>query len=332
MQQTRRRTRRPAAPVDSAPAVPTRPQTPEEKALQAHADALLAPLAAAAAAGNAADYSAALNKIAAKNCQFFSVSGQSVSLPKFLEVKRQAFATQGSGLTETSKTQSLYITGPTAIQTGVLTDDQDVADAAGTYGKKGATHHWQRLTFFRIHWADSPTRRTSAKRASALNPDDWKAQEIAFTDIQIFLDGSPYIPPSARKSSTRRNTTRTTTPKTKTGAPLGPDLDAALSLRHHRGPDRHVLTGVNRSLLWRAAGDAPRRGLADFSETGQGEKMDVQPPGRITTSRSRTPAPQYSMPGWAKTPTPIAAKSRAVRPGSHSPPAHADRGAPGPGL
>jgi hypothetical protein len=210
----------PPVTADAAvPAIPARPQTADEKALQSHVDALQAQVAAAVSSGNAAGYETDLNKIAARNCRFYSVSGQSVELPKFLTGEKQVLATQGPGLTETSKTLSLTITGPTALQTGVLTDDQDVTDTAGTYGKKGKMHHWQRLTFFRAHWAEATSRHVSTKRASALNPDDWKAQEIAFTDIQIFLDGTPYIPPSARKNSTRKNTTRTTKPKTNNRRP-----------------------------------------------------------------------------------------------------------------
>ena len=195
----------------AAAAAPARPQTPAEKGLQAHIDPLQTQMAAAVSARRYDDYASALNGLAAMDCHFYDVSGHSTSRLQFLDAERQALAAQNPGLTETMHTLTLVITGQTALETAVVTDDEDATDTAGQYGAKGKKHHWERQTSLRLHWTNAST--TPAPRRSKRNADtnDWKATEIAVTDLQTLLDGQPYIPPQPKT-----NTPRTTQPKTNT--------------------------------------------------------------------------------------------------------------------
>ncbi|MDQ2686779.1 MAG: hypothetical protein M3Y28_02820 [Armatimonadota bacterium] len=206
----------PAATLPT-PATPPTPaaMTPQETALKAHFDPLQTQLAAAVTAKKYDDYKSALNKLATPDCKFYDVSGKSTSHSQFLDDERQALAAQGPGLTETMRAQTLHITGSTALETAVVTDDTDTVDTAGQYGAKGKKHHWERQTSLRLHLA-------KAKTAKANDASAWKATEIAVTDIRTLLDGQPYVPPQPKtkppsstkkqKNNTRQNRNRTQQP------------------------------------------------------------------------------------------------------------------------
>jgi hypothetical protein len=121
-------------------------------------------------------------------------------------------------LTETFKTQTVTITGSTALATSVATEDQDVTDTTGQFGPQGRRHHWQRQTFFRVHLVDTSGRRTA---------NAWKAQQIAVTNIQTYLDGNPYLPP-APTTPAKRTKKKAATRKPKT---------------HVYRPSRYVVVG-----------------------------------------------------------------------------------------
>lgn len=196
---------------------PPHPQTPQEQALQAHADSLQTQMAAAVTARRYDDYASALNQLASPDCRFFSVNGQSTSRTQFLDAERQSLTAQKPGLTESMRTLTLNITGQTALETAVATDDEDAVDTAGQNGSKGKKHHWQRQTFLRLHWAGASAAPAPRKRRGASDATTWQAQEIAVTDVQTFLDGAPYIPPQPKTKATggakqpKTNTSRTRT-------------------------------------------------------------------------------------------------------------------------
>lgn len=212
-----------AAPVPDAIATPARPQTPDEQALQARIDPIQTQMAAAVTARRYDDYAGALSRLTTRDCRFFDVSGQSTSRPQFLDAERQSLSAQNPTLTETMHTLTLVITGPTALETAVVTDDEDATDTAGEYGAKGKKHHWERQTSLRLHWADAPDPLRSQKTDKAREGSAWRAQQIAVTDIQTLLDGRPYIPPQPKTSSgstkSRTNTSRIRTRQPKIRQP-----------------------------------------------------------------------------------------------------------------
>jgi hypothetical protein len=185
---------------------PARPETPDEQALHTRLDTMQGQMAAAVSAGHPEDYETALDRLAMTGCRFYAIGGQEASRTKYLGVERAAIAAQGPGLTETFKTQTVTITGSTALATSVATEDQEVTDTTGQFGPQGRRHHWQRQTFYRVHLVATPGRRGA---------NAWKAQQIAVTNIQLFLDGNPYQPP-ARTTPAKRAKKKATTRKPRT--------------------------------------------------------------------------------------------------------------------
>lgn len=98
------------------------------------------------------------------------------------------------------------MTGPKALETGVMVDAMDYVDTAGLFGPKGRHHHLEKRKSFRVHWT-APATGTAvvAKSDVAKDGTGWKAEAIAFNDVEMLVDGQPYSPPPPKQPTQKRS-------------------------------------------------------------------------------------------------------------------------------
>lgn len=98
----------PCAGADTAtpasPATPA-PVTPQQQALQQEIDHVQGQMASAMNAHSFADYQKALDQFVLPTCLFTSVSGNTVSYPKYLTYMQASLASRSASVTEQIKTK-----------------------------------------------------------------------------------------------------------------------------------------------------------------------------------------------------------------------------------
>lgn len=180
-----------AASAMADPAAPQPAAPPTDPALQKQMDAFQTKWAAAVNGRSYADYKTTMDQFAMPTATFVNERGDTVTLAKYLDFMKQQLPTRSPGMTETISTDATTVTGDTALENGTQDDAADAVDNTGQFGSKGQTHHLEQKTSFRAHWAK--------------DGGVWKIQTIAFTDIEAFVDGNPYIPPRPKSSGRQSN-------------------------------------------------------------------------------------------------------------------------------